>query len=539
MYIEPNTVIRVLKNCPLDNTYDHTIWFGSLSAQTSYFMGLTKYTFPAQTYQRVNKGVMRLYRKADDLYDCNYLMFQNSSFGTKWFYAFITSVEYVNNTTAEITYEIDPMMTWWFDFTVRECLVEREHAMTDEPGDNLVPENLELGEYTTSGEAESPTTLDELSIVVGVTFAEGEETDPYQGVIRAGLYQGINYGYAPMTEEGAKQVNNFLNNTVQKVGENGILGIFAMPAYFAANSNTTEIAEYDHRISKFNSGANLSFEGYIPKNNKLYTYPYNFLYVTNNQGSSAEFHYEYFDDPDSSDCGFDIICDMSMNPTMILLPRWYKHVRNRNYDEKLTISGFPQLPWNTDVFKAWVAMNASNIGIDALSTALSGAIGNLTSGLQVLGGFATGNVGMAAGGVMKAANNASSTGSQLLNIATNALKGGVLAAKMPGQGHTGSGGTTLAADKHLNFTFYKKHIRGEFARIIDDYFDKFGYACHRVKVPNISGRPHWNYVKTIGCTVTGSLPADDMNKICKIYDNGITFWKNGNEVGDYSLDNRI
>ena len=92
MYIEPNTVIRVLKNCPLDNTYDHTIWFGSLSAQTSYFMGLTKYTFPAQTYQRVNKGVMRLYRKADDLYDCNYLMFQNSSFGTKWFYAFITSV---------------------------------------------------------------------------------------------------------------------------------------------------------------------------------------------------------------------------------------------------------------------------------------------------------------------------------------------------------------------------------------------------------------------------------------------------------------
>ena len=77
----------------------------------------------------------------------------------------------------------------------------------------------------------------------------------------------------------------------------------------------------------------------------------------------------------------------------------------------------------------------------------------------------------------------------------------------------------------------------------------FGYATNKVKTPNRNSRPHWNYVKTRGCvlhsgrvaadgTLTGGLPADDMAKINAIYDNGITFWKNGSEVGDYSLNNK-
>jgi hypothetical protein len=75
--------------------------------------------------------------------------------------------------------------------------------------------------------------------------------------------------------------------------------------------------------------------------------------------------------------------------------------------------------------------------------------------------------------------------------------------------------------------------------MIDDFFTMYGYAVRRCKIPNRSSRPHWNYVKTIGCCITGSVPADDMRKICSIYDAGITFWKNGNEVGNYSLNNSL
>ena len=59
MYIEPNTVIRLLKNCPLDNTYDHTIYFDDTEKQYAYFAGLTKYALSRQTYQRVNQSRMR------------------------------------------------------------------------------------------------------------------------------------------------------------------------------------------------------------------------------------------------------------------------------------------------------------------------------------------------------------------------------------------------------------------------------------------------------------------------------------------------
>ena len=171
MYIEPNTVIRLLKNCPLDTTYEHTIYFESDSAQISYFQSLTKYTMTNQSYQRVQRGKMRVAYKAEDLYDCNYLMFQNSSFGNKWFYAFIKSVEYVNNATSEIEFEIDVMQTWFFNYDLEMCFVEREHSATDNIGENLVPENLETGEYV-SDDFDASGVLGNKSIVVASTFDE-------------------------------------------------------------------------------------------------------------------------------------------------------------------------------------------------------------------------------------------------------------------------------------------------------------------------------------------------------------------------------
>lgn len=149
MYIEPSTNIRILKNVPLDNTYRNTFWFSNDEAgkfaQTQHMQNYTKHNLTNQTYQRVNKGVARVGIKAEDLYDCNYMMFQNTNFGNKWFYAFITSVEYVNNTVSEITFEIDVMQTWYFDYELKECFVEREHSVTDVAGDNLATEPVDLG----------------------------------------------------------------------------------------------------------------------------------------------------------------------------------------------------------------------------------------------------------------------------------------------------------------------------------------------------------------------------------------------------------
>ena len=151
MYIEPNSTIYLLKNVPLDNTYTDTLWFENANAQWTHFKtrvdtegGLI---FRANTYQRVDRGICRLQVNADDIYNYNYMMFQNTNYGNKWFYAFINSVDYVNNAVAQINYEIDEMQTWAFDYQLGQCYVEREHSATDVAGDNLQPEPVELGQY--------------------------------------------------------------------------------------------------------------------------------------------------------------------------------------------------------------------------------------------------------------------------------------------------------------------------------------------------------------------------------------------------------
>lgn len=145
MYIAPNSIIKVLRGVPLDTTYDHTIFFLNNSAQYNYFNGKTKYTFLEQSYQRVKRGWIRVGRVADDLYDCNYLMFQNANYGNKWFYAFIKSIEYINNAVCEIEFEIDVMQTWHFNYTLNSCYVEREHTAVGETSSFYTPEPLEPG----------------------------------------------------------------------------------------------------------------------------------------------------------------------------------------------------------------------------------------------------------------------------------------------------------------------------------------------------------------------------------------------------------
>lgn len=520
MLIQPDTVIKLLHNCPLDKTYDHTLYFASESAQVSYFTGLTKHNLTKQNYQRYDRGWLTIQVPAEELYDCNYLMFRNTAFGTKWFYAFVTSIEYVNNVTSRVKYELDVMQTWYFDYSLGHCFVEREHAFTDTVGVNTVPENLELGEYISSSfdipmNSSGRPIMSGKSIIVASTFDKsGTDTT---GGIYCGIYSGVIYNVFDATTEGMEEASEFILNNAKKA--EGIVSVFMMPTAFVGDI-LDSAKVYDFTFNKTTNPY-----GFTPNNNKLLTYPYNFLYVSNMQGNSAVYPFEFFV---NGKCDFILAGDMSCNPSVVLAPKNYKGV-HINYDEKLVLTGFPQCAYATDSFKAWLAQNAASLVTSAIGiggqTAL--AQGRYTqawnnpyisvAGAELMGG------GMA----LSLASNVASTMSEVYRHST-----------MPDQAHTGTGSTSMYALGLMNFALMQKHIRDEYARMIDEYFDMFGYATHRVKIPNRSSRPHWNYVKTVGCVLTGSIPADDTAKICAIYDKGITFWKKGSEVGNYSLDNR-
>ena len=82
-------------------------------------------------------------------------------------------------------------------------------------------------------------------------------------------------------------------------------------------------------------------------------------------------------------------------------------------------------------------------------------------------------------------------------------------------------------------------VKAEIAGCIDQYFSQFGYKCNRVKIPNITGRRNWNYVKTVGCYIEADIPQEDLAEIKNMFDRGITIWHNPATFADYSQNNDI
>lgn len=514
-FIPPNTTIITMTGVPLDTSYQHTIYFASKQEQYNYFYSKRIHTFPNQTYQRVDRGYMTVNLPADQLYTSNYVMFQNTGYGTKWFYAFITGVEYINDSTTKVYYQIDLLQTWLFECIVGRSFVERQHSLTDNIGDNLVPDNLEFGEYRYQ-DLGVDSHFDRWMVCVAATF--DKNFDDAAG----GLYGGIFSGLCFNTFYSATAAADFIKEATEKNYANGIVSVFMIPEDFGSPpAGSTNPSYYNTTFPK----AYTDINGYVPRNKKLFTYPYNTLYVTNNEGVSANFPYEYFEGNEG--CQFRVSCAMSCSPEAACIPLQYKGVY-LNYNEKISLGNFPQCAYAIDSYRAWLAQNQGRLVMTGVRHLVD--IGKSMTGIAGAGQAISGN---AFGGITSAAT---------AHIDTALAVGDTLAtlydkSTMPMQATAGGGSSLNIALGCKGFQYYRAYIRKEFAEIIDSYWDMFGYPVHKVATVNRNGRPHWNYVKTMNANIKGAVPADDMAAIKHLYDTGITWWRNGEEIGNYSLDN--
>lgn len=537
-YIEPNTEVRFLHNVPLDPEYENTLYFDNITQQTQYFINRSIRAFPGLTYQRKNRGWLRVGWNADpyggsaikDMYSSTYMMFKNTNYENKWFYAFVDKVEYVNNNTVDIEYHIDVLQTWFFDYNLLQCLIEREHVTNDNFGANTVPEQLETGPFI----ADRPPYLDILGQSIlggdykyrpGVLVATSFDPDTFdymKGRVlpgwgsMGGYYSGVwLMAYDITIPAHITALNDFLERAYndEAVG-NGVLSMSMIP-FSLITPDGLDYASTDILLSRPDS-----LGLYTPRNKKLLTAPYNFLYVTNNNGQTAEYQWENSNDP-SGNISFRIWANYSATPGMLCAPVEYKLPSHTgNYDEMITVNNFPLCAWTNDAFKAWLSQNAGSFAANIGGTALSWATG--VSSLLTTGSL---------GGVASAA-------SQTLNIVGQVIDN----ARKPPQVTGNTNGNLTYQASLMTFSFYRKYIKPEYARIIDAYFDMYGYATHRVGTPNRAVRRCYTYVKTVGCIITGDVPADDEKKIEEIYDKGIRFWRHTAVYGNYDPnvnDNRV
>lgn len=324
--------------------------------------------------------------------------------------------------------------------------------------------------------------------------------------IIGGLYTGLAYHDVPMSVSGAGAMDDFLESLVSENKQDSVVSIFMMPTSLFTDGNEPKSVDfYTYKPEAIGNGSG----AYTPRNKKLLTYPYCFFSV-DVMSDSHDYRWEWFD---GDTAAFTAYASITPNPEIAIVPQDYNGSVGDNATEQVTMTGFPQVAWPVDSYMAWLAQKATGTGLQLASQAVG-----------LAGSVATGNIAGIAGSALGMASTVNSA-------VVEATKGNQTRG-------TQSGSVNVAAD-HQNVYIRFMEITPEYARMIDDFFDLYGYSYGRVEVPQRNRRKQWTYVQTKGCKVFGDLPEDSRVKIQQIHDRGITYWRHPENVGNYALDNTL
>lgn len=582
-YVTPATSLQFYRDISLTPEYEDTLYFASASDRDAYFDGLSGNLIanvPNCTVQRENYGSCRVEVPISTLYHATYMRFRNTAFENKWYYAFVTAVNYVNNVTTEIEYQIDYMMTWMGDFVLFPCLVERETVYNDTVGSHTLLEGLSTGDYIVEG-TEVSNNYGASNSEIRLIYADPQEN----GHMWGGIYNACQFIDSASADAITEQITTMVNADLTS----NIVNIQMVPKAFQI-PGTLQTDSVTFNKPYFN------IAGYTPKNNKLYCYPYKFLRVDNSEGSQKDYRYEYFGGvpdtgTDTTQCRFFIRGVTANNVEITCEPYTYDQKNTEDVNDlnvggacRITMTNFPQGAFAVDTYKAYLAQknayyvhDLADSGVQGFLSGLSGSVPSAQAGMGATAGTAgsaptyttiptmQGRSGLPAviqpspyGSTtfMSSAGTPGTAGTAGMSAGTAALLNGAIGAltsmastaasnlidnALPAEAgtrlHGAPASDLMFSSNRKQFTFMEMSITPEYAKSIDEYFSMFGYKVNRVKTPSMNNREHWTYVKTCGCNIHGNIPALDLKILSTIFDSGIRFWKSVNEIGNYSLSN--
>lgn len=557
----PNGKIYI-GHVPFDNSYRHTMTFASAAAQQTYFSSVCTAALSGTdyTYVRMNNAI-RVPFNAERLYTYNYVMYQNANYGTKWFYAFITEINYVNENMTELVLELDVMQTWYFDYTLKQCFVEREHVNDDTVGAHINPEpNIPFEQVMTTFSPRIMTTAiagtEALSTSYIIVLINAEITEytvegvfagyvasPDSGGYYQGQYNACKCIIFPCTNTGVANFEKFIDAVNAAGAADSICDVFTAPKWSIDSSNLTyyggmftgeDVYTYANtsttKMENIGISVPTTIGTYTPHNNKLFTYPYTYLEVGDFSGRNVQYRYEFMAKDSSDKVHLKLSCAAVSDGDAYITPFGYNgapyswtegYWQTNSTQEPFTFSVANKISWVYAAYQNWLGQN----GLTLALTMLGGLLAGGAAGVMGATGIASADVAMGVVGGA-AATEVSSLGNMWRQ------------SRNPNKAMGNTGTNSKLQNYYCGYYYANVTLRPEFAEIVDNFFDMYGYEVDVVKVPNRTGRTSWNYVKTKNACHYGNVPADMMAQINEIYDNGITFWHTS-DVGNYSLSNTI
>lgn len=578
----PNSTLYLCKDVDLDPNYNYTIDFDNITAQANYFDSKIATEFEINegySYVRDTQA-LKIQANIDDLLGINYLFYNN---GNKRYYAFITKKEYISSTCTSLSFKLDVLQSFMFDYEIDESFVEREHQNRWQlfnniykPIYNLEAENLDIGKnykckqttkVTNKGfyiiKAKEPLGDIYTSNNWNSDASDFTKTGGGNSAMSTGIYVYMipsitNYSINRITAHYSSMGVNYLENP----SGSSITYDMASLKDFIDNPNVisiqyinllnNDIVNYELSGTRYNltigaSLGNKSF-GYIARvgqdNKKLM---FRLLELYNEQYS-----YNLTEDIAPINLNINSQPNIANEPKLLTSPYSYFDIslfgeNMQLYRELFSTSG----SYNLDIYSSPNINNTISVVPRNYAGAQKSHFHKKTLGSAneldlrtdkwqsyILNNKATVNGSMIVAGAQTLAN----VGAGLL-IGGLGLAGGLIS----GVNFAGQIANNLLQKEDLkqapddlrnvsndinsqylmdtlNLTINTMELLDTFKIKIFNYFNHYGYKCNDFKKPNIRSRYYFNYIKTIGANIKTNIDADFRAEIENAYNNGLTIW---------------
>lgn len=556
MIFTPDTNVRLL-SVVLEPGYSNTLWFPDVATQAEYFTSKTVKFLEDNQYVKPQDGYIEVEGSPEQYYNINYLMYQNNNISNKWFYAFITSVEWASMHSTRLVLEQDVIQTWFFNVQMRNCFIERMHTVTDNLGGNIVPEPIGGAKlhyeyaisYTTNGQqAVILATCDETGKPIS-----GETIDRF-------TYSGVG-----VRKTNIATLPAILNRYVQNGLADAVVGIYLLPLSFPY-----DVPDRGEMMPKLRPE---NIDGYTPKNKKLLSGCFISNFVSY-MGQELEFNPEYVGVGTSqytpeTKFKVNIKIDELHGAVVIAVPLYGLSSSAStdlfpNYPSPLTM--YIQLPKSTWSYNTYEnnynlhsasnaiyverskqnrglgAFNASAQALSGASQAILGSVSKLTSPAAVVNPFGAinGAIQQGIGGAQSVVNG----GIQFQQYAsgideiTQSLTEIEENLNAPATGNLTQSNPYTQLNLTDLFVGYKTPNR-RIAMQYDNFLTMFGYAIKNLDTPSRHNRKAFTYLQAPDLEVEGNIPGDAIMTIKQAHKAGVRYWVYNKTYMDFMQDNGV
>lgn len=505
----------------------------------------------------------------------NYMYFDQD--GRTWFY-FVDSVDYIGVRQARLNISLDYWQTYYFDFTLEKCFVERGHVREYAKNGRVLldycqtPENVDVGEqYTNKLLEKIQRTTDYTShltwlwiVATEDLFGFGNQFYGEQSPLYTFVFpfdnryaQSFNRYFAvdTYTDEveycTPYQIQDFIKNHSKAIIGCYITANIPVPYTIKIQSATKVMIAPRGFI-----GRTYNFGTASTRNNKTILYPNvgegtgtsfgQSIYNTNYNFDKSKpvkaqcYPYKYW--RLCLDRGHEYIIKPQIAGTDLINVYYYLSIGakakegfgcglygNKEFDLSVN-NTINEYPVKSQDYATYIQESKASEKAGLVSMGLSLGKGIAGGAASAIMGATQSNPWAVFGGVSAAIGSGISFADKMQQhfAKLQDLKDQPDELKKCGNDYLfemicGTNGVTL----------YETEITEEQSARLCNYFGRMGYTIKDVIKYDTRSKQYYNYVQTVEAAIVGNIPTDAKRQLRRIFDSGVTIWHEGSTMYDY------